>query len=116
MFSFHSLYCFNVSKVDFDNLIFLLIGGQGSGKTALAANLAISSDFPFVKICSPENMIGFTEGAKCQAIKKVRFYKVVFAAISFPSFYLKASLDKSLIGSSLYHVDFVWHQPLVRLY
>eukprot|EP00794_Sanderia_malayensis_P016648 gene16648-18338_t len=49
----------------------LLEGQQGTGKTALAANLAETSDFPFVKICSPENMIGFSESAKCQAIKKV---------------------------------------------
>lgn len=49
----------------------LLEGRQGSGKTAFAAKLAQTSDFPFVKICSPENMIGFSESAKCQAIKKV---------------------------------------------
>jgi len=49
----------------------LLEGIQGSGKTALAANLAQTSDFPFVKICSPENMIGFSETAKCHTIKKI---------------------------------------------
>ena len=50
----------------------LLEGQEGSGKTALAAQLAYKlSEFPFVKVVSPENMIGFTEGAKCQAIKKI---------------------------------------------
>ena len=49
----------------------LFIGPPGSGKTSLAAQIAKNSDFPFVKICSPENMIGFTEPAKCQSIKKV---------------------------------------------
>lgn len=49
----------------------LLEGPKGSGKTALAADLAVNSAFPFVKFCSPENMIGFSENAKCQAIKKV---------------------------------------------
>ena len=46
-------------------------GDTGCGKTALAAYLARDSAFPFIKILTPENMIGFSEGAKCQAIKKV---------------------------------------------
>ncbi len=46
-------------------------GEVGCGKTALAAHIARESHFPFVKVITPENMIGFTEGAKCQAIKKV---------------------------------------------
>ncbi|ELU11293.1 hypothetical protein CAPTEDRAFT_178991 [Capitella teleta] len=49
----------------------LLEGPPSSGKTALAAQIAKNSDFPFLKICSPENMIGFHEAAKCQAIKKI---------------------------------------------
>lgn len=49
----------------------LLEGPPGSGKTSLAAQIAKNSDFPFIKICSPENMIGFTETAKCQSIKKI---------------------------------------------
>ena len=47
-------------------------GPPGSGKTALAAKIAKNSDFPFLKICTPENMVGYHETAKCQAIKKVR--------------------------------------------
>lgn len=46
-------------------------GPPNSGKTALAAQLAMSSDFPFVKVCSPEEMVGFTESAKCLHIRKV---------------------------------------------
>lgn len=49
----------------------LMTGRVGSGKTALAARLALESDFPFIKICSPEDMVGFSESAKCQAIKKI---------------------------------------------
>uniref|UniRef100_A0A8C4X084 Vesicle-fusing ATPase n=1 Tax=Eptatretus burgeri TaxID=7764 RepID=A0A8C4X084_EPTBU len=49
----------------------LLEGPPNSGKSALAAKIAETSDFPFIKICSPEKMIGFTEHAKCQAIKKI---------------------------------------------
>ena len=46
-------------------------GPPGSGKTALAVKLAQNSGFPFVKVISPENMIGFHESAKCQSIQKV---------------------------------------------
>ncbi|GFG30720.1 hypothetical protein Cfor_11558 [Coptotermes formosanus] len=49
----------------------LLEGPPNSGKTALAAQLAKNSDFPFVKVCSPEEMVGFTESAKCLHIRKV---------------------------------------------
>ena len=49
----------------------LLRGNPGCGKTALAATIAKQSGFPFVKVISPENMVGYSEGAKCQAIKKV---------------------------------------------
>nr|XP_057924797.1 vesicle-fusing ATPase-like [Doryrhamphus excisus] len=49
----------------------LLEGPPNSGKTALAAKIAEDSQFPFIKICSPDKMIGHSEIAKCQAIKKV---------------------------------------------
>lgn len=50
----------------------LLEGPGGSGKTALAAHLAYKmSEIPFIKVVSAENMIGFSESAKCQAIRKV---------------------------------------------
>ncbi|XP_072229192.1 vesicle-fusing ATPase-like isoform X2 [Leuresthes tenuis] len=49
----------------------LLEGPPNSGKTALAAKIAEDSNFPFIKICSPDKMIGFSEIAKCQAIKKI---------------------------------------------
>lgn len=49
----------------------LLEGPPNAGKTALAAMLAKNSDFPFVKVCSPEDMVGFTESAKCMSIRKI---------------------------------------------
>ncbi|CAL8283528.1 unnamed protein product [Boreogadus saida] len=49
----------------------LLEGPPHSGKTALAAQIAEDSEFPFIKICSPDKMIGHSEISKCQAIKKV---------------------------------------------
>lgn len=50
----------------------LLEGPPNAGKSALAAQLAKNSDFPFIKVCSPEEMVGFTETAKCLHIRKVQ--------------------------------------------
>jgi vesicle-fusing ATPase len=49
----------------------LLEGPSGTGKTALAATLAIDSGFPFVKVVSAESMVGYSEQAKCSQIAKV---------------------------------------------
>lgn len=49
----------------------LLEGETGCGKTALAAKIALESKFPYVKMISPEQFVGFTEFAKVQAIAKV---------------------------------------------
>ena len=49
----------------------LLEGPAGSGKTAIAATLGIDSQFPFVKVLSAENMVGWGEAAKAGQIAKV---------------------------------------------
>ena len=49
----------------------LLHGPSGAGKTALAATIAMASEFPFIKLISPESMVGFTETAKMGQISKV---------------------------------------------
>ncbi len=49
----------------------ILHGPPGSGKTALAAKMAADSEYPFIKLLSPENMIGFNEGAKIEYMRKV---------------------------------------------
>ena len=49
----------------------LLHGPPGSGKTALAATIAMASEFPFIKLISPETMVGFTETAKMNHINKI---------------------------------------------
>jgi len=49
----------------------VLHGPPGSGKTALAAKMAADSGFPFIKLLSPENMIGFNEGAKIEYMRKI---------------------------------------------
>jgi len=49
----------------------LLEGPQGSGKTALAVHMAMSSNFPFIKVVSAEDMVGYSESSKCSKITKV---------------------------------------------
>lgn len=66
------LYTEQVRASETSGLVSILLEGPpNSGKSALAAKLAKLSDFPFVKICSPEDMIAYTESAKCQQIRKV---------------------------------------------
>jgi vesicle-fusing ATPase len=49
----------------------LMHGPPGSGKTALAATIAMGSDFPFIKIVSPEAMVGFNEMNKISHLTKI---------------------------------------------
>ena len=49
----------------------LLHGPRGSGKTALAARIALNSEFPFVKLVKPVDMVGMNEIQKIQHISKV---------------------------------------------
>ena len=49
----------------------LLHGPPGSGKTALGASIAQASEFPFIKLISPDNMVGFSEAQKVSTITKV---------------------------------------------
>ena len=67
----HNLTEGKLSKLLIVLFFLLVLGPVGCGKTALAVQMALMSDFPFIKMCTPENMIGFIESAKCQTIKKV---------------------------------------------
>ena len=49
----------------------LLHGPPGSGKTALGASIAQASGFPFIKLISPDSMVGFSEAQKVSTITKV---------------------------------------------
>ncbi|GAB5588917.1 transport between ER and Golgi ATPase protein [Umbelopsis nana] len=49
----------------------LLHGAANSGKTALAATIAMDSQFPFIKLISPEAMVGFNESSKINHINKI---------------------------------------------
>lgn len=52
-------------------LSLLLEGKAGSGKSALAAHLGIESDFPFVKVITANDMVGYSETNKLGVIAKV---------------------------------------------
>ncbi|CAD5206635.1 unnamed protein product [Bursaphelenchus okinawaensis] len=49
----------------------LLSGPTNAGKSCLAAKIAKTSDFPFIKIITPEDMVGFSESMKCSKISRV---------------------------------------------
>jgi vesicle-fusing ATPase len=49
----------------------ILHGPPSSGKTALAATIAQASGYPFIKLLSPDSMVGFSESQKVNAINKV---------------------------------------------
>jgi len=49
----------------------LLEGDVGSGKTALAAQLALNSQFPYIKIVTPEDLVGYAEYNKLTFINEV---------------------------------------------
>ncbi|KAF2218598.1 P-loop containing nucleoside triphosphate hydrolase protein [Elsinoe ampelina] len=52
-------------------LTVLLHGPAGSGKTALAARIALDSKFPFAKMVRPVDMVGMNELQKIQYLHKV---------------------------------------------
>ncbi len=49
----------------------ILHGPPGSGKTALAAKIALDSQYPFIKMCTPDNMIGFNESMKIEHMRRI---------------------------------------------
>ena len=49
----------------------ILYGPPGSGKTALAAQIALASEYPLIKMCSPDNMIGMTESMKIEHMRRI---------------------------------------------
>jgi len=49
----------------------LLSGKSGCGKSAFAAKLALDSGFPFIKMISPDDYVGYTENSRVSKITKV---------------------------------------------
>jgi len=50
------------------NMSVLLRGPPSCGKTAIAAKVAVDSGYPFVRMISADEMIGYTESAKCSVV------------------------------------------------
>ncbi|KAF9193036.1 transport between ER and Golgi ATPase protein [Haplosporangium sp. Z 767] len=77
----------------------LLHGPPGAGKTALAATIAMESQFPFIKLISPETMIGMSEMQKVNAIHRVfqDSYKSPLSVIVMDD--IERLLDYTPIGS-----------------
>ncbi len=49
----------------------IMHGPPGSGKTALAAKVALDSSYPFIKMISADNMIGFNESMKIEHMRRI---------------------------------------------
>ncbi|KAL8712589.1 MAG: hypothetical protein Q9220_003120 [cf. Caloplaca sp. 1 TL-2023] len=49
----------------------ILHGPPGSGKTALAAKIALDSQYPLIKLCSPDDMVGFNESMKIEHMRRI---------------------------------------------
>jgi vesicle-fusing ATPase len=83
----------------------LLHGPSGSGKTALAATIAQTSQFPFIKLISPDSMVGFGEAQKVAAISKVfsDSYKSPLSVIVVDN--LERLLGQLLFCYSIYSAD-----------
>ncbi|KAF1942514.1 vesicle-fusing ATPase [Clathrospora elynae] len=65
------LYINQVRKPESSPILSVALHGPpGSGKTALAAKMAIDSGYPFIKLISAEDMIGFSEMQKVQQLDK----------------------------------------------
>lgn len=68
-------------------LTLLIEGPPKAGKTALAVEIAKLSGFPFVKIVTSHKMIGYTETAKCAAMKKVCITHLFHFSTTFKSLF-----------------------------
>lgn len=67
-----SLFVKQVRSADSSPLFSVIFHGQGgAGKTALAAKIAMDSEYPFIKLLSPEDMVGFSESSKVGHITKI---------------------------------------------
>ncbi|ORX60980.1 AAA-domain-containing protein [Piromyces finnis] len=67
-----SLYVEQVKNSKHTPLVSVLLhGASGCGKTALAATIAMNSNYPFIKLISPESMVGYSEMSKMNEITKI---------------------------------------------
>lgn len=67
-----SLFAHQVQEPDSTPLFSAILHGPpGSGTTALAAQIALDSKYPLIKLCSPANMIGLNEPQRIEHIRRV---------------------------------------------
>ncbi|CAE6996866.1 hypothetical protein P3342_000466 [Pyrenophora teres f. teres] len=93
------LYINQVRKPGSSSLLSVALHGPpGSGKTAMAAKMAIDSGYPFIKLISAEDMIGYSEMQKVQHLDKTfrDAYKSPLSAIVIDS--IELLLDWAPIG------------------
>ncbi|KAK4224988.1 P-loop containing nucleoside triphosphate hydrolase protein [Podospora fimiseda] len=75
------LYVANVREQDrLRHTSVLISGPPASGKTALAAYIAMKSDYPFIKLITPASMVGFRD----EVAKKDHLHKVFTDAYKSP--------------------------------
>jgi vesicle-fusing ATPase len=75
------IYVENIRKVErLKHLAVLLHGPSASGKTALAAHIAMMSEYPFIKIVTPQAMVGYRD----DVAKKDYLHKVFTDAYKSP--------------------------------
>jgi vesicle-fusing ATPase len=62
----------NLRNSETNSLLSVLLSGErGVGKTAFAAKIALDSGFPFVKMITPEDFVGYSETGKLSKIAKI---------------------------------------------
>ena len=62
----------NLKQSETNSLMTVLLSGdRGTGKTAFATKVAIESGFPFVKMITPEDFVGYSEAGKRDKIVKI---------------------------------------------
>jgi vesicle-fusing ATPase len=76
----------------------ILSGKSGTGKTTLAINFVKHKSFSYLKIISPENLVGQTESEKIHNISKIfeDAYKTINACIVIDS--IERLIDYSPVG------------------
>lgn len=67
-----SLFVRQVQEPDSTPLLSAILHGPpGSGTTALAAQIALDSNYPLIKLCSPGNMVGLNESMRIEHIRRI---------------------------------------------
>lgn len=93
----------------------LVEGPAGSGKTAVMANLAIQTGFPFVKLVSPDSLIRYDEQQKVATLSQVfeDAYKTELALILIDD--VERLLEFASIGTSVRFSNMVLQALMVLL-